>query len=160
MLQWFCRKRSGLRDRKRAELSAVTVHVLVVCGLQSQLVTKEKKIEELCNACTQKTQPMLFDVAEHLTQRVQASLFSDGKHESILDCVFSKTAALSHEQVVPKHTLLVGEFDLEMYTATPMVIVRQVKLEAADHKKLEKDFQKELGRTWQHFVEKVRQTCF
>ena len=30
----------------------VTVCVLVVYGLQSQLEVKEKKNEELCNACT------------------------------------------------------------------------------------------------------------
>ena len=41
-----------LRETKRAELFKITVCVLVVYGLQGQLEMKEKKNEELYNACT------------------------------------------------------------------------------------------------------------
>ena len=94
-----------LGETRRVELFAmptgtqkITVYVLVVCGLQSQLEVKEKKNEELYNACTRtvlrmgnlptsmvgdlqrdpsgtsrqlmvaKTPHLLFDVAEHFTQ--------------------------------------------------------------------------------------------
>ena len=94
-----------LREAKRAELFAVptgtlkiTVYVLVVYGLQGPLEVKEKKNEELYNACTRtvlrmgnlpnflvgdfqrdpsgtskqrmmaKTQHRMFDVAEHFKQ--------------------------------------------------------------------------------------------
>ena len=100
-----------------------------------------------------KTQHLLFDVAEHFTQGTPESTYSDGKHESRLDYVFANAAALravrrfevSQEQVVPKHKLEVVEIDLEMHIATQMAMVRQVKLEAPDKNKLEKDF----GNSWE-----------
>ena len=47
--------------------------------------------------------------------------------------------------MVPKHKLEVVAIDLEMHTAKQMVMVRQVKLEAPDQNKLEKDF----GNSWE-----------
>ena len=71
-----------------------------------------------------KTQHLLFDVAEHFTQGSPETTYSNGKHETQLDCVFAKTAALravrrfevSQEQMVPKHKLLLVEIDLETHT--------------------------------------------
>ena len=60
----------------------------------------------------------------------------------------------------PKHKLLLVELDLEMYTATQMVMARQVKLEAPDLNKLEKDFENKLGGKETTLGRKVRQTCF
>ena len=96
-----------------------------------------------------KRQHLLFDVAEHFTQGTPETPYSDGKHESRLDCVFANTAALravrrfevSQEQVASKRKLLVVQTDLEMYTRTHMVMVRQVNLEAPEQNKLEKDFE-------------------
>ena len=164
----------------------------MVYGLQSQLELKEKKNEELYNACTRtvlrmgdlptfmlgdcqrdqiatsrqlmmpKTQHLLFDVAEHFTHGVPETTCDDGNHESRLDHVFATTAALravrrhqvSQEQVVPKHELLVVEINLEMYTATQVVMVRQVKLQAPGQNKVEKNF----GQSWdgrrRHIVER------
>ena len=171
-----------LREAKKAELFAVLtgteghgpcpcgqLEVLVVYGRQSQLEMKEKKHEELYNACTKillrmgnlptfmvgdfqrdasgtsrqlmiaKTQHLLFDIAEQQSisrtkswrQRTVMGNMSQG-----WDYVFANTAALrtvrrfelSQEQVVTKHKLLMVESDLEMYTATPMVM-GQVKLD-------------------------------
>ena len=104
-----------MRETKRAKLFAVpkttqkiTVYVLVVYGLQSQLEMTEKRNDELYNACTRtvltmgnlrafmaghlqrdpagasrelmmaKTQHLLFDVAEHFTQGLPETTFSDG----------------------------------------------------------------------------------
>ena len=97
-------------------------------------------------------QHLLFDVAEHFTQGTPESTNSDGKQKSRLDYVFRHAAALravrrfevSQEQVVPKHRLLVVEIDVEMYTATQVVMVRQVKLDAPDKNKTG-NFWKELG---------------
>ena len=47
---------------------------------------------------------------------------------------------MSQEQVVPKHKLLMVEIDVEMYTTTQMVMIEQIKLDAPDQNKLEKDF--------------------
>ena len=67
---------------------------------------------------------------------------------------------VSQEQVVPKHKLPVVEIDLEMYTATQTVIVRQIKLEAPDPNKLKKDF----GKKWEgnrlHFVGRCDRRAF
>ena len=61
---------------------------------------------------------------------------------------------MSQEQVVPKCKLLVDDIDLEMCTDTQMVIAKQVKLEARDQNKLEKDFEKSWDEKSQHFVER------
>ena len=67
---------------------------------------------------------------------------------------------MSQEQVVPEHMLLVVEIDVEMHTATRMVMARQVKLEAPDQHKLEKDF----GNSWEgkrrHFLESSDKCVF
>ena len=47
--------------------------------------------------------------------------------------------------MVPKHKLLVVETDLEVYTATQMVMVRQIIVVAPDQNKLKKDF----GEVWE-----------
>ena len=64
------------------------------------------------------------------------------------------------EEVLPKHKLLVVEIDLEMFTATPTVMVKQIKLEAPDQNKLKKDF----GKIWEgkrlHFVERCDRRAF
>ena len=77
-----------------------------------------------------KTQHLLFDVAEHFTQGTPESTYSVGKHDSRLDCVFANAAALRA---------------VRRFTAKQMVMVRQVKLEAPDKNKLEKDF----GNSWE-----------
>ena len=88
--------------------------------------------------------------------------YSDGKHESRLYCIFTNAAAMravtrfevSQEQLVPKHKLLVVGIDLEMFTATQMVLVRQVKLQALDQNMLEKDFEDNWDGKRQHYVER------
>ena len=84
-----------------------------------------------------------------------------------MDYVFANAAALravrrfeeSQEQVVPKHKLVV-EIDLDMYTATQMVMVRQVKLEAPDQNKLEKDFGNSREGKRRHFLESCDKCAF
>ena len=80
-----------------------------------------------------------------------------GNKEPSLDHVFANAAVrrfeVSHEQVVPKHKLLLVESDMGMFTATQMVMVRQVKLEAPDRNKLEKDSGKSWDGRAQHFVD-------
>ena len=91
---------------------------------------------------------VLFDVAEHFTHGTPEATYSDGRHESRLDYVFANTSAMravrkfkvSQEQVVPKHKLLVVEIDLEMYTATHMVMVRQIKLGGTGPEQAEEGF--------------------
>ena len=46
------------------------------------------------------------------------------------------------------------EIGLEVYTATQMVMVRQVKLEAPDQNKLEKGFDKNWEVRRQHFLDR------
>ena len=112
-----------LRETKTAT-QKITVYVLVVYGLQGQLEMRERKNEELYNACTRtvlrmgdlptfmvgdlqrdpsgasrqlmmaEAQGLLFDVAEHLTQGTPEATYSDGRHESRLDYVFANTSAL------------------------------------------------------------------
>ena len=104
------------------------------------------------------TQHSVIDVAEHFTQGVPETTSSDGKHESRLDYVFPNTPALraarrfavSQKQVVPKRKLLVVEIELEVCTATHMLMVSQAKLEAPYQKKLEKDFEKSWDGKRQH----------
>ena len=111
-------------------------------------------------------QGLLFDVAEHFTQGTPEATYSDGRHELRLDTVFANTCELTavrkfevcQEQVVPKHKLLVVEIDLEMHTATQMVMVWQIKLEAPDQNKLKKDFGEDLGGKEIALCWKVRQT--
>ena len=151
-------------------------HGLRLCGLRGPREMKEKKNGELhidpsvTSRLFIMAQPqhLLFHVAEHFTQGIPETTCSDGKHDSRLDNVLPKTAALravrrfevSQEQVVPKHKLLVVEIDLEMYTATLMVMVSQVKLEAPEQNKLEKDFDKNWDGKRQHFVERCDRRAF
>ena len=183
------------RETKRAELFTVptgtqkiTVYVLVVYVLQGQPEMKEKKNEELHNACTRtllrignlptfkvgdlqrdppgtskqlmmaKTHHLLSDVAEHFARGAPEPTCSDGKHESRLACVFANAAALravrrfemSQEQVVPKHKLLMVK-----YTTTQIVMVKQIKLDAPDQNKLEKDF----GNLWEGKRRRYSESC-
>ena len=94
-----------------------------------------------------KTQHLLSDAAEHFARGAPEPTYRDGKHESRLDYVFAIADALravrrfevSQEQVVPKHKLLMVEIDVEMYRTTQKVMIKQIKLDAPDQNKLEKD---------------------